>query len=55
MPGGAHENMRGWSPEEDELLLRLIEVPFDLLEPSTADPTNCMPLHQCILPINLYL
>ena len=26
MPGGAHENMRGWSPEEDELLLRLIEV-----------------------------
>ena len=26
MPGGAHENMRGWSPEEDALLLRLIEV-----------------------------
>lgn len=25
MPGGAHENMRGWSPEEDELLLQLIE------------------------------
>jgi len=24
MPGGAHENMRGWSPEEDELLLHLI-------------------------------
>jgi len=26
MPGGAHENMRGWSPEEDALLLRLIET-----------------------------
>ena len=26
MPGGAHENMRGWSPEEDEMLLQLIEV-----------------------------
>ena len=26
MPGGAHENMRGWSPEEDELLLHLIQV-----------------------------
>jgi len=26
MPGGAHENMRGWSPEEDELLLQLIET-----------------------------
>jgi len=25
MPGGAHENMRGWSPEEDELLLSLIK------------------------------
>lgn len=26
MPGGAHENMRGWSPEEDELLLQLIQA-----------------------------
>lgn len=26
MPGGAHENMRGWSPEEDELLLELIQI-----------------------------
>jgi len=26
MPGGAHENMRGWSPEEDELLLNLIDT-----------------------------
>lgn len=26
MPGGAHENMRGWSPEEDELLLKLIQT-----------------------------
>jgi hypothetical protein len=26
MPGGAHENMRGWSPEEDGLLLDLIQV-----------------------------
>jgi len=26
MPGGAHENMRGWSPEEDALLLKLIET-----------------------------
>lgn len=26
MPGGAHENMRGWSPEEDEMLLELIQV-----------------------------
>ena len=26
MPGGAHENMRGWTPEEDELLLSLIQV-----------------------------
>lgn len=26
MPGGAHENMRGWSPEEDELLLMLIDT-----------------------------
>lgn len=25
-PGGAHDNMRGWSPEEDETLLRLIET-----------------------------
>ncbi len=24
MPGGAHENMRGWTPEEDEMLQRLI-------------------------------
>jgi len=54
MPGGAHENMRGWSPEEDELLLRLIEVPFDL-HPSTADPTSHAIAKQCILPINLSL
>jgi hypothetical protein len=26
MPGGKHELMRGWSPEEDELLLQLIQV-----------------------------
>ena len=26
MPGGAHENMRGWSPEEDEMLLQPIET-----------------------------
>ena len=26
MPGGAHENMRGWSPEEDEMLLELIQI-----------------------------
>jgi len=26
MPGGKHETMRGWSPEEDQLLLQLIQT-----------------------------
>ena len=24
MPGGAHENMRAWDPEEDQIILSMV-------------------------------